>query len=115
MNYLAVNVWHVGVTYNLSADVSLVLQELQGQVEQEASTIRTERKKRETAERLCKKAIEDKVQSVHVHRHYDYPRVVGLATGSEVLARVSYLYKPSVTPRHMASRLVPASNIANVV
>lgn len=39
----------------------VVLQELQSQVEQEAMTARTERKKRDTAERLCKKAIEDKV------------------------------------------------------
>lgn len=38
------------------------MQELQGQVEQEVVTVRTERKKRETAEKLCKKAVEDKVQ-----------------------------------------------------
>ena len=80
-----------------------MLQELQGQVEQEASTIRTERRKREIAERLCKKAIEDKVQADHWH--CDHPRLVGFPTGSEVLARTSYLYKPSVTPRRTASRL----------
>ena len=37
------------------------LQELQLQVEQEASSAKLERKKRETAERLCRQAVEDKV------------------------------------------------------
>ena len=40
----------------------LVLQELQVQVEQKASSAKAERKKRENAERLCKQAVEDKVQ-----------------------------------------------------
>ena len=42
------------------------VQELQGQIEQEASTTRSERKKRETAERLCKKAVEDKVEALEI-------------------------------------------------
>ena len=38
------------------------LQELQHHVEHEASSAKTERKKRETAERLCRQAVEDKVR-----------------------------------------------------
>ena len=37
------------------------LQELQHQVEHEAASARSERKKRENAERMCKQAVEDKV------------------------------------------------------
>lgn len=37
------------------------MQELQHQVEQEAASARTERKKKENAERLCRQALEDKV------------------------------------------------------
>ena len=37
------------------------LQELQHQMEHEATSARSERKKRENAERMCRQAVEDKV------------------------------------------------------
>ena len=37
------------------------LQELQHQMENEAASARSERKKRENAERMCRQAVEDKV------------------------------------------------------
>lgn len=41
------------------------MQELQNQLEQEAATARSERKKRENAERMCRQAAQDKVCSNH--------------------------------------------------
>ncbi len=54
------------MTINLQPqpDQCVVLQELQLQVDREASSAKTERKKRETAERASKQAVEDKASIV---------------------------------------------------
>ena len=42
------------------------LQELQHQMEHEAASARSERKKRENAERMGRQAVEDKVRCLHL-------------------------------------------------